>query len=305
MTHEDALRSLRSPTAHERLLAARYLSREARLEDLEAIEQASRSETVLWIRTALQDVLNRLRRDGGESPQNPEEIEEVLPAILAESDELAEDVYAKALRDATSQILHEVEPIVGTLSVHANEEIRNFAASKTKKQIDRLNGMLEAISKIRKVLSPPTFGEFDLAEMIASCSTGPDIEKGIQIQRAGRSPFVILSDRSRLEVAFINGLRNAVESTGPTEPHEPVVVNWGSTDEEHWIAILDSGAGLKANSQRIFDFGISTKPNHYGAGLTTARQALASLGGTVSLLPRDPVGAQFEMRWPHNRRPRE
>jgi C4-dicarboxylate-specific signal transduction histidine kinase len=171
--------------------------------------------------------------------------------------------------------------------------------------VDRLNSLLAAIGEIRKATSAPTFREFDLGEMILSTSEGTHFDEGVRIQRAGRSPFIILGDRSRLEVAFLNGLRNAVESTRAMEPpqiREPIVVNWGSTDEEYWIAILDSGGGIKVNSQRMFDFGSTTKVDHFGVGLPTALQALASVGGSLSLASRDPIGAQFEMRWPRTRR---
>jgi len=88
----------------------------------------------------------------------------------------------------------------------------------------------------------------------------------------------------------------------PAESREPVAINWGSTDDEYWIAILDSGTGLKGNTQRMFDFGTSTKVKHFGVGLPTARQAMASLGGVTNLSSREPVGARFELRWPRMRR---
>jgi signal transduction histidine kinase len=264
-----------------------------------------RGESVLWIQFALRGVLNRILNETESSPSRQDSPQQVIQSLNASSEEMVEDMYAKALKEATSQLLHEVEPIVGSLSVYANEEVTDYKNSKTKRQVDRLNGFLEAIGEIRKALSPPTYREFDLAEMILGSTDVVTHDKGIELQRAGRAPFIILGDRSRLEVAFLNGLRNAAEATNLVEPHkvrEPIVINWGSTDDEYWIAILDSGLGIKANSQRVFEFGTTTKPNHFGVGLPTARQALASVSGTVSISPREPVGVRFEMRWPRPRR---
>jgi signal transduction histidine kinase len=309
MDREDALRLLESDSAHDRLRASRYLLRNPRAEDLSAVEKAFRRETVLWTRTTLQGLLQQLKGELPHGKRNEDrqtsEIGIAIERIDATLDDVAGDLYRNALNEVTSQILHEVEPLVGVLSVYASSEILNYADSKTKQQIERLNGLLDAIGEVRRASSPAAYGQFDLAEMINRCAESHFESTGVSVQIAGPDPFITLGDRSRVEVAFDNGLRNASDATLGVEPpelREPITVNWGATDDEYWIAILDYGTGLKGNTHRMFDFGTTTKKKHFGVGLPTARQAIASLGGVISLTPREPVGARFELRWPRIRR---
>jgi signal transduction histidine kinase len=78
----------------------------------------------------------------------------------------------------------------------------------------------------------------------------------------------------------------------------PVVINWNRTDQDFWVSILDHGAGLKANLERIFDIGTSSKRGHLGMGLAIARQAVMSMGGDVVISPREEAGVKLEIRWP-------
>jgi signal transduction histidine kinase len=127
----------------------------------------------------------------------------------------------------------------------------------------------------------------------------------VTVQFAGKGPFLVEGDRTRLWIAIKNGLNNAVEATERVDPPEirsPVVVNWNKTDVDYWVSILDEGIGLRSNVERIFDIGTTTKKDHFGMGLPMARQALMSMGGDIHLTPRDKVGVKFELRWPRLRR---
>src|SRR5260221_297762 len=61
MNRSSALELLDSPRAHERLLAARFLSKSALQEDADSIQLALTRENVYWIRTALSSALKRIR----------------------------------------------------------------------------------------------------------------------------------------------------------------------------------------------------------------------------------------------------
>lgn len=108
-------------------------------------------------------------------------------------------------------------------------------------------------------------------------------------------------DDSLVEVAVRNGLRNSIEATeaaaGGSGKLENVVINWGETEKDYWIAILDHGNGLPPGSERIFDIGSSTKEGHFGMGLALAKRAAWSLRGDITLTPRKDGGVKFEFRW--------
>ena len=64
------------------------------------------------------------------------------------------------------------------------------------------------------------------------------------------------------------------------------------------LGVDDSAA--RACVDKAFEVGVTTKPkaDHLGMGLAIARRAAHSLGGQVSLSPREGGGASFELRWP-------
>ena len=61
--------------------------------------------------------------------------------------------------------------------------------------------------------------------------------------------------------------------------------------------MLDKGPGIVGPTESAFDIGKSTKQGHCGFGLAIARQAIETLGGTVSLQPVVGGGALYEARW--------
>jgi sensor histidine kinase regulating citrate/malate metabolism len=103
-----------------------------------------------------------------------------------------------------------------------------------------------------------------------------------------------------LRLALTNGVKNAIEATEalvPLDIREPVAVNWGTTDIEQWVAVIDQGAGLDIAKEQAFRMGESAKDGHSGIGLSIAQQAMESLEGSCSLSPGTPKGAEFNMRW--------
>ena len=130
------------------------------------------------------------------------------------------------------------------------------------------------------------------------------ITKPIRVLRAGPQNCIADGDKGLISICFSNGLRNAVDATEALDANDArfpdITVNWGVTDVDHWIAIVDCGVGFRGNVSRAFDIGSTNKPGHLGMGLATAQQAMISLSGSVSLIPGD-RGLRFEMRWPKNK----
>ena len=102
-------------------------------------------------------------------------------------------------------------------------------------------------------------------------------------------------------LSFVNGLRIAIDATkaleAEIEVYPDITINWGATDVDTWVAIVDSGVGFRGNVARAFEIGSTTKAGHLGMGLATAQQAMTSMDGSVRLIPGE-RGVRFEMRWP-------
>ena len=108
--------------------------------------------------------------------------------------------------------------------------------------------------------------------------------------RRPQPPFTV----NLIQIIFCNAVRNAIEATTEAGALNPVVVNWGTTDRDFWIVVLDDGPGIPIGLSRAFDIGTTTKKEHLGMGLALARQAALSLNGKISLSPRNGKGARFE-----------
>ncbi len=291
---EHFLRRLQSETQTERLEAARYFATHAVASHENALRNALVRERVHWIRAALKRALARILPNAEFSSAEVSVDLDDLP------ERLAAQVYADALETAASQLIHEIEPILGTLRLAAEGEIPNFAESSTSRNLDRLDNLLAALSRLRRAAGAPKSEEFSLDEAVQRCIQETQVPEGIHVQKSGPLQCIVTGDGSLISMCLNNGLRNAIEATsalsGDTNTH-PITFAWGQTDVDYWISIVDSGVGFKGNLQKAFEIGTTTKEGHLGMGLAIAKQALVSMGGELLLVP-NARGVRFEMRWP-------
>ena len=105
--------------------------------------------------------------------------------------------------------------------------------------------------------------------------------------------------RHLLSFSLSNGIRNAVEASATLQSDEnhSIVVTWGATDIDYWVAVMDRGIGIIGPIEAAFGVGKTGKRGHRGFGLTIARQAIETLGGSCTLQPIAEGGAHFEIRW--------
>jgi signal transduction histidine kinase len=291
MDRGEALSLLSANAADDRLRAARCLARKGSDADVPAMQVALSAETSRWVKSALRMAIASVKC---ESPSTPVEI-----GAEGEEERVMEQMHAEAVEETTQRLVHEIRPILGRLDVHAASEIADYLQSKTKSEWNRLQELLVAIDKLSQAASAPIYREFDLAELLDKIITGEKSGSGITVVCAGPKPFVILGASSLVLLVIGNAIRNAVEASASLSTKEAVVVNWGVTDRDYWISVLDHGCGLPPTVQKVFEIGTTTKKGHLGMGLALARQAALSLSGSISIAPRDQSGTRFEFRWPH------
>jgi signal transduction histidine kinase len=159
--------------------------------------------------------------------------------------------------------------------------------------------IFEGITQLKGAAASPKPTEFDLPTLVDEAVLAEASGRGVEVSLQGPRPMNISSDHSLLHHALANGLRNAVEATleCSAELQQPIVITWGETDVDYWLAVIDRGGGLIAAPEVAFNVGKSTKEGHSGFGLAIARQAMDTLGGSATLQPAKEGGTRYELRW--------
>lgn len=291
MSNELA-RKLGSTDPRERLDAARHLAEHADAKQIGLIEGALAVETVAWVSSALKRALQRARPT--------DSVTSGTERVELSSDQTAQ-IYSDALETTAKQIIHEIEPILGALRLSAETEMANFEGSDTKRGLERMEALVAGLARLRQAASAPKLEDFALDQCIFAWIAEEVGQKPVGVLRAGPQETVVEGDKGLVCLAFVNGLRNAIDATlalpVEDERYPEITVNWGTTDIDVWVAIVDAGVGFRGSLSRAFEIGSTTKAGHLGMGLATAQQAMTSLGGSVRLIPGE-RGVRFEMRWP-------
>lgn len=294
MDRGAALELLASASAHERLKSARALMRSARPEDRTHLVRALRVENVSWVRTAIQKAIDRL--DDAPDPDDAGS----RPSITDAPDRTLRQLRSRVTEEVAATILHEFQPIIGLLRTAARSEVARYDASQTKAQLDRFDTLIAGIETLKRAATTPRITEFDVASLVTECLADEARDRTVVPSLVGPTPLVARGDRSLLKLAISNGFRNAIDavlSVKPSPADGDIVITWGVTDIDVWIAIIDHGPGLAAGAADAFRIGTTSKVNHSGMGLAIAKQAMDSMEGEISLTPGDSTGARFEVRW--------
>ena len=294
MTRETALSALRSGSPHERLRAARFLTRNSKPEDLALIRMARSGEADSYVRTTLDTLISRLSDSRTTSSPEPSTEAELPGATIRK-------LRVQAIQEATGLLLHEVASKIGLIATAASREVPGYDTSDTKRHIENVQVICEGIEKLKGAGTTPRPGEFDLAEFISGIVAEESAGKEIEVTPLGPRPLIVNTDQRLLRFAICNGLRNAIEAvehSRTNDPH-PVVVTWGRTDVDCWITVIDRGPGFSGPVEPAFEIGKTSKLNHSGFGLAIARQAMETLDGTLTLSPDSGGGVRYELRWGH------
>ena len=292
MTRGQALKALLSDAAHDRLKAARSLARKSNSTDIQVLRDSLQTETVSYVRTALELAIKRASHSLSYSENETVE-EYVIPK------DIREQIKNEVTEEITGQILHEIASPVGLIAAAAAREVPNYVHSKTKRHVENLKRVFDAIEQLKGAAAVPRPEEFDLAELVDDIVSAEVGDSLMEVAMHGAKPMLINSDRALVRLAVSNGIRNAFESVLDTDYSDPypIVVTWGETDIDYWVAVLDYGPGLAGPTESAFGIGKTTKKGHSGFGLTIARQAIETLGGYCTLQPAKEGGTRFEVRW--------
>ena len=295
---DKAVGGLRSKTETQRLEAARTVLREADPLSV-AVENAVRDalavESVPWVRGVLAEILSRNVAE----PQLGATIS--APRWDDQLEAVDSDLARQVLNTSTRRILHEVASVVGRANLAATTEFGPpYAESQTRRQLEYLIDVCQALRTLATATQTPTTSEFDLSERLESLAETMGQDFLFPIHADGPSPFVVFSDWNLLQLAVRNILTNAIEATlslRSPEAGRAVVLTWGSTVDGSHITVIDRGPGPPRFLLTMGQSGVSTKEGHPGYGLATASEAMRSLGGSLSISRNERGGATLVMSW--------
>lgn len=289
-TFDEAWALHNSESAHDRLKSARYFLRTPSVDHVKLLESWAATEKVGWVKRAIAIAIERSNNLVDDDPH----------IVATDPEQNFGHAYALALKDVAGWILHEMEPLIGLLEVKIKKEVPSYEESESRKHFENLQNYFGAISYLRTVSEIIKVESFDCQGLVAECLFEHE-ELGRSVVRSiGPSETVLVADRRLLKIALVNGLKNAEEASSIakiTRPVRQTFVNWGESEVEYWIAIVDDGVGLGRMEGRAIKIGESTKPGHFGIGLTIAQQAMQTLNGTLEIRSPNVTGAVFELRW--------
>lgn len=294
MTRDEALEGLSAASAHSRGQAARALADLGSAADLVHIRKALKAETVAYVHYALQDTIKRLAN----STAPLLAFEDETAAI---SEEVRQQIYGQAVEWVSGFLLHEIASPIGLARLSGKLELgERWQGSATKRHLETVHRIFDAIEMLKSAAGVARPQEFDLAAMIDELGE-TEVPRALPwISTIGLKPYLIKGDPALIRMVIGNGLRNAVEAVEAVgvepQPHS-VTINWGETDVDYWVSVLDRGIGIVGPSEKAFEVGNSTKKNHSGFGLAIARQAVQTMIGVLSLEPAHDGGAVYLARW--------
>lgn len=279
----------------ERLAAARDLVRNPRPVALGPLTKALKRERVSWVRTALEEAIERCQAlgetPGLETEESSRPDEDDLDRLQA---------YADGRREGMRQVLHELASPLGL--AHAALAREPADIEEAMRQLGRMRHIAAALRSLIGASGVVQASEFDFAPHLSAFEVSPPVEcpDGL-VAAQGPRPFPVRGDRDLLELAVQPLVVNAIEAVlgiGGDPPARGVIVSWGPDRQGCYVAVIDEGPGPPARLEELIALGASDKPGHIGFGLETARTAIASMDGKLTLERNRRGGATAILRWP-------
>lgn len=284
---ESALKLSNSSNPRERLQAARHFMDNISIEHDEDLKAWHARESVNWVKSAIEIALSKNGK-----------VQIIQAATETSDSDRQSESYSLALRDVASIMLHELEPRIGILDVQIRSDVPNYEESASRREMEHLKQFFHALGCLRSATEITKIESFTASELLAGLVK--DIAPQKNISLIGSQAAALKADLGLLKLALSNGIRNAVESTESASSlrvTEDVIINWGETNIDYWVSIIDNGTGLGKPVEKLIKIGNTTKEGHFGMGLTIVQQAMQTLNGSLKLSSPNPEGAVFELRW--------
>lgn len=204
--------------------------------------------------------------------------------------------YTEALRAQTHEYSNKLYTIYGLIQLESYQEAMDLITHETDVHQNLIQFLLQEIPD-------PIIGGI----LIGKFNRGSELRVQLEIDR--NSSFKEIPghiSRNQLVAIIGNLIDNGMESAlAPSSSGRWVKILLLDKDDVLKIEVADSGIGiLKANAERLFEVGYSTKgsSNHRGFGLSIVNGAVQQLNGTIVYHNAPEGGAIFTVTIPKTRR---
>jgi signal transduction histidine kinase len=221
-----------------------------------------------------------------------------------------------ALGQLAAGVAHEIRNPLNAISMATQRLKRDFTpldngkaddfqnlSGVIKDEIKRLNGIIEeflSFSKSRR-LALSDFSLTEVLQKIVNLIREEASARGITIETKWRfSQVIIPMDINKLQQAFLNLIKNAMESI----PAEGNIIITVDREGKNYIvvSISDTGCGMTAEEiERIFSPDYTTKEKGLGLGVQLASEIIRGHGGDIRVISRKGEGTTFEVVLPREK----
>jgi signal transduction histidine kinase len=240
-----------------------------------------------------------------------------LAGIVEMTRQLEKAERLSALGQLAAGVAHEIRNPLNAISMASQRLKREFIPVNQEKmaefetmtgvirdEIRRLNGIIEEFLTFSKSqrLELHDCPVQEILQKIVNLISAEAATKGITLRTDwGNDPVVIPMDMDKLQQAFFNFIKNAMESISSegTVTLSVRKVEGGLVS----IRITDDGCGMTAEEvDRIFNPEYTTKEKGLGLGLPLSHEIIRGHGGEIRVLSRKESGTTFEILLPAERR---
>jgi two-component system nitrogen regulation sensor histidine kinase NtrY len=225
-----------------------------------------------------------------------------------------------AWRDVARRIAHEIRNPLTPIQLSAERLRRRFASQITTdretferctdtitRQVSDIGRMVEEFSGFAR-MPKPTFGEFNLVDMIQSVAFAQRMATpGISvIVNAPNHPVQMRGDERMLAQALTNVCKNAAEAVDRAVEagdvkNGSVTVDIFQDEDEVQISVRDTGPGFPVEDRdRLLEPYVTTRKNGVGLGLAIVTRIVEDHGGRIWLGDNEQAakGARVDIRMP-------